>query len=190
MPYDSIGVIVFVIGDHAAPLYNVVSFQLLTERLLWDARLSRPGPSDRTRFRQEQSGLNPVTDQGGCRTSRGYETRRHPPTTTWANLRIPAYGGVINVTMGDTSLMFDFHKIKMPLSHFHYDRFDTPDDEEDGKYSVNFLTNLQQGDLTRSRCRWMRRPSRSTRRVLAALRARKRCANIRHLHHAERGGGV
>ena len=27
-------------------------------------------------------------------------------------------------------LMFDFHKIKLPLAHFHYDRFDTPDDEE------------------------------------------------------------
>ncbi|HEX9085476.1 MAG TPA: serine hydrolase domain-containing protein, partial [Gemmatimonadaceae bacterium] len=33
MPYDSIGVIVFVIGDHAAPLYNVVSFNVY-ERLL------------------------------------------------------------------------------------------------------------------------------------------------------------
>jgi hypothetical protein len=29
----------------------------------------------------------------------------------------------------------------MPLSHFHYDRFDTPDDEEDGKFSLNFRTN-------------------------------------------------
>jgi CubicO group peptidase (beta-lactamase class C family) len=33
MPYDSIGVIVFVIGNHAAPLYNVVSFNVY-ERLL------------------------------------------------------------------------------------------------------------------------------------------------------------
>ena len=38
-------------------------------------------------------------------------------------------------------LTFEFHGIKMPLSHFHYDRFDTPDDEEDGKFSLNFRTN-------------------------------------------------
>ena len=38
--------------------------------------------------------------------------------------------------------MFAFHKIRLPLSHVHYDRFDTPDDEEDGKWSVNVLRNV------------------------------------------------
>jgi hypothetical protein len=52
----------------------------------------------------------------------------------------PAYG-VVTVARGDKELSFDFHGIKMPLSHFHYDRFDTPDDEEDGKFSLNFRTN-------------------------------------------------
>ena len=32
------------------------------------------------------------------------------------------------------------------MTHFHYDRFDTPDDEQDGKWSVNFRTNPQ-GDI-------------------------------------------
>jgi hypothetical protein len=32
------------------------------------------------------------------------------------------------------------------MSHFHYDRFDTPDDEQYGKFSVNFRTNPQ-GDV-------------------------------------------
>jgi hypothetical protein len=45
-----------------------------------------------------------------------------------------------------TQLLFDFHKITMPMTHFHYDRFDTPDDEENGKWSVNFKTNPQ-GDI-------------------------------------------
>jgi hypothetical protein len=44
------------------------------------------------------------------------------------------------VTPGN-ELSFDFHGVKMPLSHFHYDRFDTPDDEQDGKFSLNFRTN-------------------------------------------------
>ena len=52
----------------------------------------------------------------------------------------PAYG-VVTVTRGDKELSFEFHGIKMPLNHFHYDRFDTPDDEQDGKFSLNFRTN-------------------------------------------------
>src|SRR5262249_27157207 len=46
-------------------------------------------------------------------------------------------------------LQFDFHKIRLPLTHFHYDRFDTPDDERDGRWSVNFATNPQ-GDIDRA----------------------------------------
>src|SRR5438477_12073595 len=48
--------------------------------------------------------------------------------------------------MKDNSLQFDFHKIILPLAHFHYDRFDTPNDEENGKWSLNFSTNPQ-GDI-------------------------------------------
>jgi len=40
-----------------------------------------------------------------------------------------------------------FHEFHHPLSHFHYDRFDTPDDEQYGKFSVNFRTNPQ-GDIS------------------------------------------
>jgi hypothetical protein len=60
----------------------------------------------------------------------------------------PAYG-VLTISKGGPALTFDFHKIRMPLTHFHYDRFDTPDDEEDGKWSVNFLTNYQ-GEIDRA----------------------------------------
>jgi len=52
----------------------------------------------------------------------------------------------MKIAFKDNELLFDFHKIKMPLMHFHYDRFDTADDEEDGKWSVNFRTNPQ-GDV-------------------------------------------
>ena len=39
-----------------------------------------------------------------------------------------------------------FTKFNFPMSHFHYDRFDTPDDEQYGRFSVNFRTNPQ-GDI-------------------------------------------
>jgi len=57
----------------------------------------------------------------------------------------PAYG-VMTVGLKDDQLQFDFHKMRFPMTHFHYDRFDTPDDEQDGKWSVNFRTNPQ-GDI-------------------------------------------
>ena len=60
----------------------------------------------------------------------------------------PAYG-TLKIGMKDNQLQFDFHKIKMPLAHFHYDRFDTPDDEQEGKWSVNFSTNPQ-GDIDKA----------------------------------------
>ncbi|RZL98880.1 MAG: hypothetical protein EOO88_60170 [Pedobacter sp.] len=39
-------------------------------------------------------------------------------------------------------------KFSMPLFHYHYDRFDTPNDETDGFFSLNFYTNSQ-GDVDR-----------------------------------------
>src|SRR5207247_10263172 len=57
----------------------------------------------------------------------------------------PAYG-ILKIATKDGQLQFDFHKIRLPLTHFHYDRFDTPDDEIEGKWSVNFVTNPQ-GDI-------------------------------------------
>jgi hypothetical protein len=40
----------------------------------------------------------------------------------------PAYG-VLKMGMKDGQLQFDFRKIRLPLTRFHYDRTDTPDDE-------------------------------------------------------------
>ncbi len=54
--------------------------------------------------------------------------------------------GILKVNMKDGGLWLDFHKIVLPLNHFHYDRFDTPDDEQYGKTSLNFQTNPQ-GDV-------------------------------------------
>ena len=61
----------------------------------------------------------------------------HPVDDYLGEYEHPAYG-VLTIARGDTGMTFDMHDIRMPLTHFHYDRFDTPDDEEDGKWSVNF----------------------------------------------------
>jgi len=57
----------------------------------------------------------------------------------------PAYG-IVKIGLKADRLDFTFHAFQFPLGHFHYDRFDTPDDEQYGKFSVNFRTNPQ-GDI-------------------------------------------
>ena len=72
----------------------------------------------------------------------------HPLDDYAGEFEHPAYG-VVTVARKDDGLLFDFHKIKLPLAHFHYDRFDTPDDEQDGQWSLNFGTNPQ-GEIDRA----------------------------------------
>ena len=57
----------------------------------------------------------------------------------------PAYG-TLKVGLQGEQLQFGFHEFHFPMNHFHYDRFDTPDDEQYGKFSLNFRTNPQ-GDI-------------------------------------------
>lgn len=57
----------------------------------------------------------------------------------------PIYG-LLQIEGNADGLHFHFGRIQLPLSHFHYDRFDTPDDERLGKWALNFRTNPQ-GDI-------------------------------------------
>ena len=139
MPSDGIGVIVLVIGDHAAPLYDVISYNVY-ERLLgidqtpWSERrlTIRMKGKEEDRQARAKSGSERVA---GTRPS-------HPLDDYTGEFKHPAYG-TLTITRQDPGLRFDFHKIQLPLTHFHYDRFDTPDDEQEGKYSINFSTNPQ-----------------------------------------------
>lgn len=144
MPYDAIGVIVFVIGNHAAPLYNIVSYDVY-ERLLGLSLTPWSERQNAIRLKNKEAGKQARSKAGAGRIAGTKPS--HKIDEYVGEFEHPAYG-VLTVSKKDTSLMFDFHKIRMPLSHFHYDRFDTPDDEQDGKWSVNFLTNSQ-GEIDR-----------------------------------------
>jgi CubicO group peptidase (beta-lactamase class C family) len=145
MPEDHIGVIVLVIGEHCASLNNIVSYEIY-ERLLglketpWSERLlaiEKKGKKAGTEARAK-AGAQCVPDTKPS----------HPIEAYVGDYENPAYG-ILNIGLKERNLQFDFHKIRLPLSHFHYDRFDTPDDERDGKWSVNFATNPQ-GDIDRA----------------------------------------
>jgi CubicO group peptidase (beta-lactamase class C family) len=142
MPNDKIGVIVLVISDHSAPLYNIISYNVY-ERLLgmdqapWSQRqLAR-------RLAGKKAGTEARAKAGADRVPNTKPS--HPLANYAAEYENPAYG-ILKIGLQGDQLQFGFHEFHFPLSHFHYDRFDTPDDEQYGKFSVNFRTNPQ-GDI-------------------------------------------
>jgi CubicO group peptidase (beta-lactamase class C family) len=142
MPRERIGVIVFVIGNHCASLYNTVSYDVY-ERLLgldltpWSRRILD------IRLKGKKAGTEARAKAGRDRVP---DTRPSHPLADFAGVyEHPAYG-LLKVEVKDGGLQLDFHKIDLPLSHFHYDRFDTPDDERYGRFALNFSTNPQ-GDV-------------------------------------------
>jgi CubicO group peptidase (beta-lactamase class C family) len=142
MPRERIGVIVFVIGDHCASLYNTASWNVY-ERLLG---LDRTPWSERRlaiRLQEKKAGTEARAKAGLDRVPNTQAS--HPLADYVGEYEHPAYG-VLKIGMKDQQLQFDFHKIQLPLARFHYDRFDTPEDEINGKWSVNFITNPQ-GDV-------------------------------------------
>jgi Domain of unknown function (DUF3471) len=145
MPQEHIGVLVFVIGDHCASLYNTISYNIY-ERLLgldqtpWSERLLE------IRLKGKKAATESRTTAG---TDRVPNTKPSHPIEDYAGeYEHPAYG-IIKVNRKGDGLEFDYHTIKLPLEHYHYDRFDTPDDERYGTWSMNFLTNPQ-GDVDRA----------------------------------------
>jgi CubicO group peptidase (beta-lactamase class C family) len=145
MPNDHIGVIVFVIGNHTAPLYNPISYNVY-ERLLgmdptpWTDRLLD------IRLKGKKAGAEARAKEGFGRVP---DTKpSHALADYVGDYEHPAYG-TLKIGMKDNALQLDFHKIILPLAHFHYDRFDSPNDEENGKWSLNFSTNPE-GDIDKA----------------------------------------
>jgi CubicO group peptidase (beta-lactamase class C family) len=145
MPQDDIGVIVFVIGDHCASLYNTISYNVY-ERLLgmeetpWSQRWLE------ARLKGKEAGKEARAKAGDDRVKGTKPSHKLQDYT--GEYEHPAYG-VLAIGLKKNQLQFNFHKIQLPMKHFHYDRFDTPDDERDGKWSVNFTTNPQ-GDVDKA----------------------------------------
>jgi CubicO group peptidase (beta-lactamase class C family) len=145
LPKEKLGVVVFIIGDHCASLYNTVSYNVY-ERLLgldqtpWSERLVE------LRLKGKKAGTEARAKAGGDRVPNTKPS--HALADYAGDFEHPAYG-ILKVEMKDGGLHMDFHKIRLPLGHFHYDRFETPDDETYGRTAINFQTNPQ-GDIDKA----------------------------------------
>jgi CubicO group peptidase (beta-lactamase class C family) len=142
MPNDKIGVIVLVISDHSAPLYNIVGYNIY-ERLLGMDQTPWSERQLKMRLANKKAGTEARAKAGADRVPNTKPS--HALADYAAEYENPAYG-IVKISQKSDALQFDFHDFHFPLSHFHYDRFDTPDDEQYGKFSVNFRTNPQ-GDV-------------------------------------------
>jgi CubicO group peptidase (beta-lactamase class C family) len=148
LPKEKIGVSVFVIGDHCAPLSNAIGFDIYGRALGleptdWTARLRDFRMKAKTIMREARERSVP----------RGVPNTRpsHDLADYAGSYEHPAYGR-LNVAIDGTQLRFRFRRFNLPLNHFHYDRFDTADDEENGAWSVSFLTSTL-GDIDRAAMR-------------------------------------
>ena len=145
LPQEKIGVVVFVIGDHCASLYNTVTWNVY-ERLLgmsqtpWSERMLE------IRLKGKKANAEARTKAGAEKVAGTKPS--HPLADYAGTFDHPAYGALAIGTK-DAELTFDFHNMKLPLAHFHYDRFDTPNDEQFGQWTVSFLTNPQ-GDVDKA----------------------------------------
>jgi CubicO group peptidase (beta-lactamase class C family) len=145
MPQEHIGVLVGVIGDHAAPLYNLVSYNVY-ERLLGMDQTPWSRRSLEIRLKGKKAGTEARAKAGADQVKNTKPS--HPLGDYVGEYEHPAYG-LLKITQKDGVLQFNFHRMSFPLTHFHYDRFDTPDDEREGRSSVNFGTNPQ-GDVDKA----------------------------------------
>lgn len=139
MPQDSIGVIMFAIGEHCQDLRDIVNYQVY-ERLLgldltpWSERYFKDYLEYRKIDREgrQKAVVGRIT---GTKPS-------HPMDDYMGEYEHPGYG-IIKISKKGDRMQFALNKIEMPLNHFHYDRFDTPNDEQLGLFSLNFSTNPQ-----------------------------------------------
>lgn len=142
MPKERIGVVVFVIGDQSQPLYNIVSYNVY-ERLLglsltpWSERKLKDHIEAKKADKEARSKVS---------NSQIPNTKpSHPMADYLGTFENEPYG-TIEISQSGNDLKFKFHTMELPLHHYHYDRFDTDNDENLGQYSINYRTNPQ-GDI-------------------------------------------
>ncbi|MGK0364173.1 MAG: CubicO group peptidase (beta-lactamase class C family), partial [Saprospiraceae bacterium] len=126
LPYDEIGIITFSIGDQGSTLGNTVICYNLVDRLLgleqtdWNDRLL-------TDYKEAKK----LTREG--RGLAGFDNIENTSPTHDIEDYLGAYSsaayGDFKVESENDSLYFNFRRTTLPMTHYHYNRFDTPDDE-------------------------------------------------------------
>ena len=140
MPNERIGVIVLVIGNHAAPLYNPITYNVY-ERLLGHGRDAVDATA--ARHSPEEQGSGEQAREQGRRRPRGRHQAFAPArriTSASTTIRPTAS---LKIGTKDNGLAFDVSQDQDATDPFPLRPLRHADDEQDGKWSVNFATNPQ-----------------------------------------------
>ncbi len=141
MPSDSIGVIVFT--NRVSQLPGLIAMTIYDKLLSlpetpWSERgltgyLNNKKTNREARSKPDSDRITGTVPSHNLRDYAGiYED--------------PAYGK-LEITWRSDTLGFSFNNVILPLYHYHYDRFTTPDDQVYGKWSLIFGTDPQ-GDIS------------------------------------------
>src|SRR5437879_12716127 len=115
MPNDKIGVIVLVISDHSAPLYNIVSYNVY-ERLLGMDRMPWSQRQLQQRLAGKKAGTDARAEAGGDRVP---NTKPSQALADYAADYENAPYGVLKIGLENDALQCGFHAFGVPRSHFH-----------------------------------------------------------------------
>ncbi len=140
LPYDDIGIITFSIGDHGASLGNTIIGYNLVDRLLGLEQTDWNGRRLTDHVKRKESGQKARSQVGFDHIEGSSPT--HVIMDYVGAFTNEAYGD-FNVDYENDSLYFNFRNTTLPLTHYHYNRFDTPNDEDFGKWSINFSISPQ-----------------------------------------------
>ncbi|MBA4053557.1 MAG: penicillin-binding protein [Marivirga sp.] len=139
MPADSIGVIVYVNGAHANVLPGVIA-NIIYDKLLnlpetpWSERNLKNYLENKETDRKAR--MQPDVD-------RVQNTKPSHALAAYVGAYEDAAYGILKISLENNKLYFNFHNTRLPIEHYHYDRFTSPDDEIDGKWSLAFVTDAQ-----------------------------------------------
>ncbi len=142
MPADSVGVIVFTNGAHVSSLPGIIS-NTVYDKILgltvtpWSDRNLKNYLEGKKTDREARS--KPDVD-------RVPNTHPSHPLADYAGVYEDAAYGKLLIANKNGALSYTFNNTSLPLSHYHYDRFVSPDDEIEGKTSVRFNLDAQ-GDV-------------------------------------------
>ncbi|MCX6163261.1 MAG: serine hydrolase [Ignavibacteriae bacterium] len=141
LPRDSIGIVVLTNMD--GTMLTSVARNYAIDKLLglseidWSNRLIGDIKKAKETMKEQEGKKDPNRVEG--------TEPSHPLKAYTGKYEHPAYG-YIEIILNDGKLITDFHSMKADLSHYHYDIFETIDNDVIPKIKISFYTNLK-GDI-------------------------------------------
>jgi CubicO group peptidase (beta-lactamase class C family) len=129
---DSIGVIVFTNGAHAGGLPSIIANTVYDQVL----QLEATPWSDRSLKDYVKRKMTDKEARQKPDIDRVPNTKPSHALADYAGIYEDAAYGKMEINYKNDNLSFTFNNTTLPLSHYHYDRFQSSDDEIDGKWTL------------------------------------------------------